>query len=422
MRAQEQDFPDALRANSPVIFVVYRMVIPQNNESCRPWHTVSHKRDESYQRMSALAKEGVWRISDVSFEGVRHGGALILPFLSEPQSAHGVAKSWANLIREEFESLTDQFLIFPISAASCQETEGELRKSGFTVYAQDQVLKAIRWNDLVFDGIIPDSALSPNELPKGRKGRTMLAGTLLALRKNAPWVMFHDSDVTNPNEYGALEAIIRFLGSDNGLNACMMALVGPERHNEQWTAHCNIVALSRMYDLSVRNLATRLARLIWPLSGERGFSANWLRKLPFALGMGIETILDVACCEKELADNHNYIQQIVGSISKEERGSCDVRRENALITSCTLFLARLLEFLNSDNKSGPLWGLSLVGAAELNAHYTGTEVNIFVQQGTPGAQSIERIRRETVLPCIDALDSGNYIDWAVIDAMFDQGK
>jgi hypothetical protein len=80
-----------------------------------------------------------------------------------------------------------------------------------------------------------------------------------------------------------------------------------------------------------------------------------------------------------------------------------------------------LEFRNSVSDS-PLWGLNIHGAAALNSIYTGAEVDIFVQPGTPGAQSIERIRRETILPCIDALEHGNYIDWNVIDQLLDQGN
>jgi hypothetical protein len=299
------------------------MNLSENVSGYRPWHTVPHNGDDAYHQKASLAEEGLWNITDVQAE-VQNGGVLILPFLSEPGSALCVAQSWNKMTLDPSQHGDKQYSILPISASSCLKTETELSRSGFPIYQQNELLRAINWQDLVRNGIIPALALDPDGLPKGRKGRTMLAGTLLALRKNPLWIMFHDSDVINPMDYGAIKAIPQLLGSDKGYNACMMALVGSERHNEQWTAHTNIVALSSMYDEPVKKLATRLGRIVWPLSGERGFSAQWLRKLPFCLGMGIETIFNVASCEKELTDNCTYIQQVLGTVSKEERGICNV--------------------------------------------------------------------------------------------------
>jgi len=388
---------------------------PDSCPDSRPWHTVPHNKDDAaYLDMLTLANEGLLSIKEATEQKVYQGGTLILPFLSEPKSSVLVAQAWKKLVDQH--SAID-FSILPISASACSQTESELLNAGFPVYCQNSVLKAIKWDKLVRDGIIPITTLDIDNLPKGRKGRTLLAGTLLSLRQNPNgWVMFHDADVLNPEEYGALAAIIGMLGNKKN-NACLMALIGPERHNEQWTAHANIVANTYGHSQRVKKIAQRLGRIVWPLSGERGFSADWVRKLPFALGMGIETILDVASCEKEFDNNNTtYIQQIVGNVTKAERGTCDVRRENALITACTLFLARLLEYLNQAN-SRPLWGLDLEGATILNSQYSGTEVDIFVQPGEPGAQSVERIRRETILPCIDELDAGGYIDWRIIDVV-----
>ncbi len=393
-------------------------MVGSQDRNFRPSHTIAHDTDSAYLSKVALANEGLWKISDtrnaISDNQIESGGALILPFLSEPKSALRVAEAWKNQTKVWFQNPLYHCPIFPISASLCKETEDELRGAEFPVYRQDLLLEAINWNLLVQHGVLPASALDSQNLPKGRKGKTMLAGTLLALRQNAQWIMFHDSDVTNSVEYGALEAIPRLLGSNARYEACMMALVGPNRNNEPWTTHTNIVALSEMFNRDVRKIATRLGRIIWALTGERGFSRDCILNLPFALGMGIETIFDVACCEKEVKDGRSFIQQVIGVINKEERGTSDVERENALITACTLCLARLLEYLNSDTAT-PLWGLDLNGAAAINACYTAKEVDIFVHPGTPAAQSVQRVRRETILPCINELEAGGYIDWKVID-------
>jgi hypothetical protein len=382
----------------------------------RPCYTVAHNDDTNYRKMYALAHEGIVSINEASEQQIYQGGTLILPFLSEPKSSVFVARSWEKLVRD----VTGvNFSIFPVSASSCLKTEGELQGAGFHSYSEKAVLQAIEWERLIDDGVIPVTSLDADGYPKGSKGRTLLAGTLLSLKQHPTrWVLFHDSDVINPEKYGALAAITGMLGGTENYDACLMALVGSERHNEQWTTVANVVALSSRYSYRAKKIAHQLARLVWPLSGERGFSAQWARKLPFALGMGIETIFNVACCEKEFDEKATYLQQIVGSVTKAENGVSDVQRENSLVTSCSLFLARLLEYLNQDNNPRPLWGLDLKGATMLNSDYSGTEVDIFVQPGEAGAQSVQRICRETVLPCIDVLNEYDYINWETIDSLF----
>jgi hypothetical protein len=384
------------------------MVGPQdeNGKNFRRWYTRPHDGNTGYLEMSELAKQGIWHTVPNN-EILSNKGALILPFYSELESARLVAMTARRLYSDS------QLAILPISAKPCEETEKELLDASFPVYRQKDLLKAVQWDKLVKQRIIPPSTLDLQNHPTGQKGLTMLTGTLAALAQGMESICFHDTDVINPLEYGALEALPKLLFSHKPYDCCMMALVGPFRHNETWTIHAGIEANDDRNHPDVRQIAKNLQRLIWPLSGERGYSTQCIRKLPFTFDMGVETIFDVAFCEHEFRENSYYIQQVLGNINKKENGKSEAPRENGLIGLCVDTLMRALRYLNSDTNAR-VWGMDLKGAAAINAKGSGEEMEILVQSETIGEQTPVVLRHDIFIPCIDELDKGGFINWKVI--------
>ncbi|MCX8009463.1 MAG: hypothetical protein N3A54_07285, partial [Patescibacteria group bacterium] len=146
----------------------------------------------------------------------------------------------------------------------------------------------------------------------GSKGLTMLAGILELHQRDKiarqqreqgeafnahdiledyVWIVFHDTDINNPEEYRALEHLAFVLAHEsehpNIFRAAQIARGGAGRNNEAVMNAANYLA--NMRKEHSRLLGITLQSLMWPLTGERMMRWGELKQMNWSNRMGIET-------------------------------------------------------------------------------------------------------------------------------------
>jgi hypothetical protein len=273
----------------------------------------------------------------------------ILPFAKEPSTV-------ARCIAENNRFLGSDS-VHPVSAGMCTESDciaEEIHSSeGGTVLQQRDILGAINWEIVCEACGIPRAKNTPShQPPRGSKALTMLAGVLALEQQGGlqdSLILFHDTDITNPDEYGVLPLIAASLGANGGLHdtssALYIARTGPGRNNEGWTAtmshHARGGTLGSHEHMAAALLA---ARIVWPLTGERLIPGSMLVDMPWTTGMSIETQMNLCLVGREVREGRLILNQVCNPSPKVESAVSEPVREFALVNGCADFALRALTF------------------------------------------------------------------------------
>jgi hypothetical protein len=126
-------------------------------------------------------------------------------------------------------------------------------------------------------------------------------------------IMFHDTDIGNPTMYDATRHAvgfpITFPPEGKSFITGQTARLGRGRNNEPIAGEVNRIANLGMTPLE-RQLGTALQPLIWHLTGERWVTWGELKKMPFAPGMGIETVINFYTASRTLEEGSELRAQV----------------------------------------------------------------------------------------------------------------
>lgn len=199
-----------------------------------------------------------------------------------------------------------------------------------------------------------DPALPPK---LGRKGITMLAGVLRLMeydQLSRSRVVFHDTDITNPDNYKALEWLaIPLLDPpcvDDYVHSVYVAKTGPGRNNETQTIAAAVIDNSLQdlllyYDVldldpKANQLLRQYSTLIWMLTGERMISGELLKQMPWSSGMTIETTINLYLLGMQIDKERLHVCQVLNPQRKVECAPAAHEREMSMMQECALWLQK----------------------------------------------------------------------------------
>ena len=304
---------------------------------------------------------------------------------------------------------------------------------------QRDILDCVNWRAVCESaGIVMNVDASGNVMPpKGTKGLTMLAGLLHAWAKDQlrPWVVFHDTDITNPTAYDALAYLFLPLAlahadgklalnsaadieqntpqsSDSplGINqvASYMAKTGPDRHNESQTLLFNAIANDHNYTAGQRQAARLMSRAIWPLTGERLVASEMLLNMPWSTGMSIENNINLFLANQEMAADRPMIHQCFSALSKAEHGIAKPVREFALLQRCANWPKEIWDHENRTNTRFPQWDIPTI--REFNEHMQRTPLDGLYQNEGDSLQGYQHLAKDAMLPSVQQMANEGWID------------
>jgi len=307
---------------------------------------------------------------------------------------------------------------------------------------QDEVLRAIKWKELVEAGFLPARALDPKTgLIRGSKGITMYSG-MLPLEKSGLLdeervVAFHDTDITNPGsknghhsttgQYGALEHLaFPYLMNPHGtqIRSSMMLRTGEGRNNEPWQQSANVLNI-HLNPQHIRKLGVLMGGGIgWPLSGERTFSGNTTlidgsaiptaRAIPFATGMSIETVINISLSGMDAEDGLRSVAQIASHKDNpkiEDRPS-PRSREYDIVNGCGVLMQYYVKAI--EKAGGPLHHWFAEDIALYNNKLGGRRIEVAVPADGDNHNSILVSKYiDYMMPPLHMFHSelSDYIDW-----------
>lgn len=318
---------------------------------------------------------------------------VVVPFAGEDESIGGILKYCIGMVGNE--------KVIAADARKSTVSTDIARKSGAILIDEQEVLGHLDIERLKTDGVLP-----PNFELRGSKALTLLAGMFelekqhqrgLALKQKLDvaeitedeytsainrgeiinddtMIIFHDSDITNPEEYNALTYLWLakvFSPENHTPRAIHMAKTGPGRNNEPMFTAISDYMNSK--DPQIRELGFALAGLIWPLAGERAMRWEDLRKCLWTNGMGIETILDLQFGIRDVETGERGLSQVANRIPKRENRPAAPDREMGMINTLQRLADALKDAMKGDNdrRTRLLTQWDVHDIAEFNRRFAG---------------------------------------------------
>lgn len=344
---------------------------------------------------------------DLTREKLADGSFIVLlPYAAEPNTIQGCI--------DYAVSRVGKANVIAISAGVDEESDRKAQETGVTIIDQQAVMNSIDWNKLKEEKILPQRFPIP---PKGSKGLTMLAGiiALKAIGKDQNTnVVFHDTDITNPEGYAALEHIALPYALPVGeIQSTYVARTGEGRNNEPWVLAGNMTGMSHL-NPEMMKMSMLMGTFTWPLTGERALKASVAETLPWSSGMGIETTLNVNMAGIDLKNGERGVMQVLNPNPKMEDRMSPRDREFAIVFRCAAQLQALTKDVNRFQTPLHEWSLQQIG--EYNAWYGGVQTSQAVPSGanTHQPNSFVNMESDYILPSVEQLDALEAIDWEAI--------
>lgn len=358
---------------------------------------------------------------------------VVVPFAGEEESIGGVLKYCTGMVGNE--------KVIAVDAGRSAISTEIAQKSGTMLLDEQKVLSHLDIERLKTDGVLPSNF----EL-RGSKALTLLAGMFelekqhqrgLKLKQRLDtseisendyhsalntgeiinddtMIIFHDSDIINPEEYNALTYLwlAKVFGPENhSPRAIHMAKTGAGRNNEPMFTAISDYMNSR--DPQIRELGFTLAGLIWPLAGERAMRWEDLRKCLWTNGMGIETILDLQFGIRDVETGERGLYQVANRLPKRENRPAAPDREMGMINT----LQRLADALKDAMKGTEgttrfLTAWDNHDIAEFNRRYAGKAFQMGVGEFETEETRPNYVQSgivDYVLPSIELLSRHGYL-------------
>lgn len=274
----------------------------------------------------------------------------------------------------------------------------QVEEAGIKVQHQKDILDGINWK-LVREQfkIFPtqeqnesDEAFAMrletemNQPPKGSKGETMFAGMLTLYAKDKiarmqqnqglnydmhdildddTWIVFHDTDIINPEEYAATEYLAFAMQYQPGntnfdMHYCSAQISrhGPGRNNHPMMLAASLIADNTFINNEkVRLMGLTLESLSWPITGERAFRWGELKKMLWTNGMGIETWINMWNASRDVQEQTRGLAQVANPSPKREEAISDAKREISMINGLALWMLKTAKFAADIDKLPTEW-------------------------------------------------------------------
>ncbi|GEM_PF-6355841 len=387
----------------------------------------SYKAGEGQRRNVNLLHPDATIVHDRARETLGSGRfTAILPFANEAGTVGGVIRYAASRLGGEHVLAVDA----GTDANAAIEASEAAQRTGAHIVRQADILGAIDWDALKGLGILPkDFTL------KGAKGLTMYAGLIAAEAMGAldtQTVIFHDTDIVNAGpqdpdapgksgEYSALEhlALPFSYPVDRGpIHSAMILRTGAGRNNEPWLWEARAIA-KRNANPDIRKLSLLLGSLGWPLSGERTLGGTiqtpqgeiaLARALPLAVGMGVETHMNIALAGLDVKNGRRSVMQVANPHAKIESRESPRDREYGLIYGCANYMGDAVEHIGNTGRGIIDWTAQDV--ANFNIIYGGQQDNVFVPSSDDHhGNKLVTIKTDYVLPSMQQLKELGVVNW-----------
>jgi len=296
----------------------------------------------------------------------------------------------------------------------------ESRQFGAYAYEQEKVFNLVNfdWQRLREIAHIDIENIHSNEPLPGSKGKTLLAGTILATviaeaegEHPDRIVVLHDTDITNPGEYMAIPLLlVPFIKEQETPQAKRVSMVeigknGIGRNNEAISAVPGEWINERDEDLR-HNLLVRLGYELgpsmWPLTGERAIPLSQLRKILFATGIGAEVTFNSCIGGMSITDQKGSIEHVPNPNPKNENRESPAEREfGDIILQCQRMLQDIGKHIRRTDKLPNKWDLPEIQA--YNEMFGGKLVIDFVHPNDLGPQKPVIHQTNYIIPPIDIL-------------------
>jgi len=308
---------------------------------------------------------------------------VITPFVDEDSAALATSYN-ASLVG------TENILAVEAGAFGKGNREPAIQKvlaTGVEVVSQPSLLEKLPWRQIreVF-GIIPRIDTSSetyeqkyetemNTVPNGSKGETMFSGILTFFVRDKiarinqvmgyeynpkhlipddAWIIFHDTDITNVEEYGATEYLaIPMLNPSFGQHerSIQIARHGAGRNNDTMMETASKISDPDNIDnLKIQMLGRTLESLSWHLSGERALRWSEIKNMVWCNGMGIETLLNMVMAGRDITVGTRGVAQVANPNPKIEIAISDPKREKGMIYSLARWMFKVAKFCDLRNK------------------------------------------------------------------------
>lgn len=334
---------------------------------------------------------------------------VLVPFAGEEESIAGVLRYCSKAVGTN--------KVIAIDAGRSETSTLLAVQSGVTMVNESEAFAQFQLDKLKEAQILPENF----EL-KGSKSLTLLAG-LFELEKqyqrgdinDDTMIIFHDSDITNPEEYAGLHYLFLpmiFYPEGYPPRSVHMAKTGKGRNNEPLFSMISDCMNSQ--DEEIEKLGYSMAGLIWPLAGERAMRWKDLRKCIWSNAMGIETLLDVQLAGMDTEDGKRLLFQVANRIPKSENRPSLPHREMGMIMG----LERLFKDLKTaakaagDKKAILPHNWNLANIALYNQRFGGeTFAMAFGDNETSETQAsyIQQGIVDFILPSIEQMVNNGYL-------------
>ncbi len=242
-------------------------------------------------------------------------------------------------------SLVGQHNTYGIATGSDRVSIKEAQDAGGMIFQQGRMFEALHidWDTVRERVGIDRKNIGQGKSIVGNKGMTIYGGigavTLLAAYGIIPKdqiIAWHDTDIINPERdqdsspegYSALHTmLIPFLKETPEARVLMSIIAknGPGRNNHPILAATNLLA-SLPNDSKIIKTALQLYAMSWPLSGERAFHLDVLRRMPIATGISLEVLANLYIAGLSVEEN-GYIANVTNPYPKIERQESPEERE-----------------------------------------------------------------------------------------------
>lgn len=335
--------------------------------------------------------------------------SVVAPFAVEPETIQGVLRYSASRVGRENTFGLD---------AGIDPNSGKLaRETGLNIFDQRMILSHVDIQELVNQGILPDI-----EELKGSKGLTMFAALIMLYalgRLDGQYVAFHDTDIVNcgPSDgsrgsiedYAALDYLgLPFAFPVGEINAVHIGRTGPGRNNESWHGE-NQHYLSKDMPHDVRRLAHNIAPLMWPLTGERLIKGDVLKRMPWAVDMNIETLLDFTLAGLNVESGEQRVMQVANPAQKIENRESTDPREWGMIYGCEKTLRTYYDMYRGTGRLAHQWD---IGDIQYYNHIYGNRSDVTATKAAAQhmPNTLQKVVRGVLMPSIEQMLELGVID------------
>lgn len=309
------------------------------------------------------------------------------------------------------QSLIGQHNVLGISTGDDIASTREAQASGGIVLEQNEIFEALHTDwDAIREGVGINDGLRGVPI-LGSKGLTIFGGvsgiTVLAEHGRIDpdqIVAWHDTDITDPHEYGALPTVlIPFLRENLEEARVLMSILaknGSGRNNEMILGEIADTVNYSSNSQLIR-LALQLFSTPWPLSGERAFHLDTLRNMPIATGMGIEIMADTYVAGLS-ATEQGYIANVANPYPKRENKESPPEREFGVVNTVNSMLIAIKKHIHHTHRYPHQWTLEDIKL--FNDKYGGKELVFLVPSNKSNAENAAvTIQLDYILPSINMM-------------------